>query len=77
MQLKFLPRVAVEEEEDSAGRQIFVYLDAAGHSHGFTASAEAESWQTSVACFGGSSKNPPRNHQGRNNTPTSRKNTAM
>lgn len=50
MQLKVLPRVAEEEEEeeeeDSAGRQIFVYLDAAGHSHGSTASAEAQSWQT-------------------------------
>lgn len=40
MQLKFLPRVAAEEE-DGAGRQIFVYLDAVGHSHRFTASAEA------------------------------------
>lgn len=43
MQLKFLPRVAAEEE-DGAGRQIFVYLDAVGHSHRFTASAEALSW---------------------------------
>lgn len=35
MQLKLLPRVAVEEE-DGAGRQTFVHLDAAGHSHSFT-----------------------------------------
>lgn len=36
MRLKLLPRVAAEEK-DGAGRQIFMHLDAAGHSHRFTA----------------------------------------
>lgn len=45
----------MEEEEEGAGRQIFVYLDAAGHSQGFTASAQ--SWQTSSAAWSGGSSN--------------------
>lgn len=35
MQLKLLPRVAVEE--DGAGRHSFMHLDAAGRRHCFTA----------------------------------------
>ena len=36
MQFRLLPRVAGEEEDD-AGRHNFMHLDAAGHSHRFTA----------------------------------------